>query len=223
MAYQSNRRNNDSDDHQHHHQPRARFNKNEFLSKQQTTSQESFEVQQPMQTPRVERQHRPDEPRREKKFNADIMPLRDFERMLQECKWVVDVDVDGSFYELTIAQKAQTDLYYTAYRNGAKHMEMWYRHQIQAINEKIRSAARKAAKVERERCEMEFITGDEAFDEFTRQVRHHDWYYHYSDDGDVYRRGHEVHERLLAQVSSMGGIYQTYWNYYQSLLSKKET
>ncbi len=35
-------------------------------------------------------------------------------------------------------------------------------------------------------------------DELIAAMKAHDWFYAYSDDGDVYRRGHE-HRRLIAK------------------------
>ena len=237
MASHHNRRNDDSYDHQQQ-QPRARFNKNEFQRQQAgragalsveddiVTSQPLNENQrQPRHdAPRENRpRHNRDDAPRDKKFHAEMVPLRDFEQMLRDCNWVTDVDSEtGSFHQIAAAQKAQTDLYYTAYRNGAKHMEAWYRYQVKALNEKIREAAREAAKKERDRCEAELTTGDEEFDEFARQVRAHDWFYQYSDDGGVFRRGADNHERLETIAKERGGIYLKYFAYYPTRLVKLE-
>lgn len=225
MAYQGNRRHESFDDHQQ--QPRTRFNKNEFQRQQQAAqpaSSETFGEDQPAIQQREERPRQPrNEQPREKKFHADAVALHDFEEQLRNTTWVIDIDLEtGSFHQVAMAHKAQTDLYYTAYRNGSRHMEAWFKHQTRALNEKVRAAAREAAKKEHERCQAELTTGDAEFDEFARQVRGHDWYYQYSDDGAVFRRGADNHERLEAIAKIKGGIYQKYWEYYPTTMNKKE-
>jgi hypothetical protein len=158
MAHHHNRRN-DSDDSDH--QPRARFNRQTYLAQQaasQGTVSESVQENHAVVQLHDEHQERPRQPRhevsrsntpRDKKFHSEMIPLREFEQMLRDALWVINVDPHtGSFHQIAVAQKAQTDLYYTAYRNGAKHMEAWFRHQVNLMKEKIAKAHNDAVREE---------------------------------------------------------------------------
>lgn len=48
--------------------------------------------------------------------------------------------------------------------------------------------------------------------EFFKACESHDWYYGYSDDASVYRRGKDNETRLCAIASRVGGIYARIWD-----------
>jgi hypothetical protein len=55
--------------------------------------------------------------------------------------------------------------------------------------------------------------------EFYDQLVAHDWYYHFSDDGRVYRAGLDNERRLLALASENDGfksLYDQYRDHVQS-------
>lgn len=70
-------------------------------------------------------------------------------------------------------------------------------------------------------AERQFKTGDDEFDSFRLMCLQHDWYYSYSDDGGVWRRGNDRQKKLEAIVAEKGGKYKDYWdNYALKVLGK---
>lgn len=57
------------------------------------------------------------------------------------------------------------------------------------------------------------ITGNDEFDAFRDQVSHHDYYWDYSDDGGVRRRGSAARDAILAIVKEKGGMFKDYWDH----------
>ncbi len=143
---------------------------------------------------------------------------------LGEQLYFVQFNDDASFYMLmdTISQiKARmikgTPAEIMAIRNTVREL----------AGEKISDAIRntRATMIEQNRTQAESLsvmmeTGDESFDAFRRQVREHDFYYSFSDDGSVYRAGEKQRTAIEAIVKERGGMYQTYWKHYQKLKNK---
>lgn len=209
-------RNTQSDDHQ---QQQPKFNRAEYLASQNN--------QKPTVEAEIEETSVVDKvvpkifPQKEKKFHAPAMSLSDFKKALRDITWVTDVDpATGSFYQLAQAMKAQTDMYYTAYRLGHEYMLAWYDHQVNAIKDKINKSVNIVRDQTLTDVKTKYITGDEEFDTFAERVRQLDFFYEYSDDPVVYRTGKANYENLEEIAKERGGIYLKFFIYYSTSHNK---
>jgi hypothetical protein len=55
------------------------------------------------------------------------------------------------------------------------------------------------------------------FDKFNQDLNNHDWFYDYSDDGNVWRRGSEVREHLMRTAESDPVLQSLYDLHYSAV------
>lgn len=82
-----------------------------------------------------------------------------------------------------------------------------------AIEDKRVSQALSAEKDKYDRMKRMMMTGDPEFDQFRDMVINHDFFYDYSDDNSVWRRGEAQRKAIEECAAKHGGLYQTFWMY----------
>ena len=123
-----------------------------------------------------------------------------------------------SYHELFKFTEEFYALFNEAKRGGIHFVNIFRDGMKYRIGAMISKAIRKALDHQTEHMlalyERGFATGDEEFDNFRRLCLGHDWYYDYTDDGAVWRRGNEVQKKLEKIVAEKGGKYKEYWENY---------
>ena len=155
-----------------------------------------------------EQSNKKTEQKRKFKF---IPSLDEFRDRLHFHKWSFDQD---NFRDYTEAAGKEAFLYDLAMHAGMEYVKAFALRQKNVVSEKVAAALREEIVRSQEMLRTAHITGDEEFDEFTKNIRNHDWYWQYSDDGDVARRGSAAEDWIMKKMKEKGGIYLAYYNKY---------
>lgn len=130
--------------------------------------------------------------------------------------WSFEKGTDN-YYEFCKAARREWELLNMAMRakeDGAVMVKDYYLVRRNAIGLQIQAAEAKLREQYKEEIEDALLTGDKEFDDFRIQVRRHDFWYSYSDDGNVWRAGEDQRQAIEKIVKEKGGIYATYWHYF---------
>ena len=129
-----------------------------------------------------------------------------------------------SFFDFHNAMKDFSEMFEEAKRGGICFVQIFIyslKHRIDAlINRRVQEATDQQREYLVAKYEREFGTGDEEYDNFRRRCLSHDWYYNYTDDGEVWRRANKIQKELEEIVKTKGGKYQEYWDYMQKTMAK---
>lgn len=66
-------------------------------------------------------------------------------------------------------------------------------------------------------------TDDEELKDYALRLSRHDWYYSFSDNCGVYRRGSDVERSLKEVAATKGGKYKELYDLYNNHVSKTIT
>ena len=149
---------------------------------------------------------------KKKKFKF-IPSLSEYLDRLNFHKWSFDQD---NFKDYTESAGKERFLYELAMTAGPEYMRAFAQAQQKVIFDRIDLARRDEYQRMSINVKEAQLTGDPEFDQFAELVRHHDWYWQYSDDGGVARRGSEAEDKIRAIVKEKGGIYKTYYEWHAS-------
>ena len=143
--------------------------------------------------------------------------FNDYIDMLRNHKWPWECD---NFSDLSESIRQEHRFTRIAFESNSDFMRAY----VYAIRDKISDKVREAVREEHDRMlarlEVEAATGDAEFDAYRKDVLNHDYYYHYSDDGGVYRRGSEHAAKIKKIADEKGGIYLAFYkHYYDSMLA----
>jgi hypothetical protein len=127
-------------------------------------------------------------------------------------KWSFETD---TFFEYIQRTRTENHLFHVAVELGPEFVKDFERRQAGAISRIIRTVRTKIAAEHQERLNALIPTGDAEFDAFRDKVFGHDFWYEYSDDGGVWRRGQEARNEIEKIAKEKGGIYQTFWSFFQ--------
>ena len=138
--------------------------------------------------------------------------LEKFEEVMREFRFPHETD---SYYDFIIAQENANQLFHFTMQKGFPWMQIYITASTRKVEQLRQSAyeAMRLADYHKKQAEIAGNTGDEEFDNFRKACQSHDWYFSYSDDNAVWRRGNEVEKSLMAQVGKHEGKYRDYWNY----------
>ena len=209
---------NDDDERRSKSKSQPRFNKNAFLAEQRGMQPEHPSTPhepRPAYQDKPQRQDRPQRPERtdRPKFDDPELTMDQFRKRLRAVEWIFHRTFDSlSFHIVSTSFEEQTKLYHIARRQGPRFMEEFARAQREAYNLAVISSTEDAKNKVTETIGKYIDTGDDDFDHFRAACRIHDWFWSYSDDAGVARRGQEEETRLKNIATNYGGIYLVYWN-----------
>lgn len=147
---------------------------------------------------------------KKKKFKF-IPSISEFYDRLRFHQWSFEQD---NFKDYMEAMGKEIFMYELAVAAGPLYVKAFVNKRIEFISNLVSAARREEYNKYSETLLEAYITGDDEFDEFTAKVRCHDWFYDFSDNGNVCRRGSEAEQWLIAKAKEKGGIYQKYYDRY---------
>lgn len=123
------------------------------------------------------------------------------------------VDDNESFFSLTdVVSKVKTMLM-KGKPSDVGDLKRGFISRLTVIEDKRVSQALSAEKDKYDRMKRMMMTGDPEFDQFRDMVLSHDFFYDYSDDNSVWRRGEAQRKAIEECAAKHGGLYQTFWMY----------
>ena len=153
----------------------------------------------------------------EKKQQKEFVSLNDYYDMLRKHKWEWQCD---SFDKIAESINNQRRLMAIAFTSPA-HMRDYTLASRNAVRHYASNESQISADKARKHFETRMSTGDKAFDDFREMCWNHDYYYEYSDDGRVARRGAE-HAALMQTMAKEGGEkYESFLIYYYDTMRKR--
>ncbi len=139
--------------------------------------------------------------------------MSEFSNLLRSHKWLHEAN---SFQEAMEYGKKESEIQAIAWFNGPRYVEAYIRKMQNNIKTKIDEGHQKGFKYAEDIYASEIETGDKDFDNFRTLVKEFDWYYSFSDDINVYRKGKKAEQAILDIVADKKGIYETYWKYFSN-------
>lgn len=147
------------------------------------------------------------------KVHLPVMSYEKFLDALREFKFPEETD---SYYDYIQAQRKEKMLFEEAVRGGMKYVDLFRDFQKVWANKALESQRMALVTMLAESVKDAQDTGDAALNAFTALCRRHDFWYTYSDDINVYRRGNEsydeIHRLIQAQPPGRKEVYVAYWN-----------
>lgn len=143
-----------------------------------------------------------------KKPTKSLPTYEAFLALLDKHTWTFNTD---NFMDYSKAQREEQELMRLSMAGGPEYVRAFTRVQRDVLYRRVHEAETKVRQMLIARYDALIPTGDEEFDTFREKVRNHDFYYHYSDDVNVWRNGEERHKALIQTVKEKGGLYKTYW------------
>lgn len=147
--------------------------------------------------------------RRDSRDKVEKISLYDFEEMLRNHKWTF-IDQDN-FRDYVKNRREEDRLFHTAMQNGPDYVRSFYYAQRNRTSQHAEERVRKVQLEAIAHYEKMIVTGNAEFDEYRKRLDNFDWYYDYSDDGGVARRGHERYHELKKIAETKGGIFHDLW------------
>ncbi len=139
------------------------------------------------------------------------MEISEFYDLLNAHTWSFEAN---SYYEFAQFSKRERELEAIAWTNGPYFVECYMRELKSELNNKYSNGYTEGYNKAKSTYEGMINTGDTEFDAFRNMVRNHDFWYSYSDDGNVYRNGEARRQEILGIVKDKQGIYKAYWSHY---------
>ncbi len=149
--------------------------------------------------------------RRKEFFNYE-----QFYETISDHKWSFLMPRDAaSFYNYIQKLDVERDLFQQAMRGGPEAVEYYYVTQRRALSNEQHIVIEQAVKNAREIYEKMIATGDSEFDEFRKKVYYFDWFYEYTDDGDVWRNANNRLKEIEATIQQHADEpkYRIYYDY----------
>lgn len=149
--------------------------------------------------------------------------LSAFEDILKNHKWTFNEQ--DNFHDYIRDRHEEKRLFKLAMENGPDFVKSYYYAQINNVQKYIDKAVHKVQLEKSDYYDKMILTGNDEFDEFRKKLDYFDWYYDYSDDGGVARRGHERYLELKKTAETKGGLFFDLWKlrckYHSERINKK--
>ena len=143
-------------------------------------------------------------------MTAAVEKVEDYRFFWNDEGGVMSIDKD-SYYEFINHKRKEIEHFMKALKAGPIAMRNYILTERRNVSDRIRNAVHKADMKSYAELQAAKLTGNAEFDEFRARVDRHDYYYSYSDDGGVYRRGADDRNAIEAIVKEKGGMFKDYW------------
>lgn len=152
-------------------------------------------------------------------------PFKDVEQFYDEVhnhKWSFFFNFDDtSYYSFIKAMDEERALFQRALRIGPEGVTIFFNLQKRALS-KYRSTVFNDGYEKGKQALAPIVeTGDDEFDEFRKYVVNHDWFYDYTDDGSVWRRGNEQRKKIegILKQKENDPKYKIFFDHYAAKMN----
>lgn len=163
----------------------------------------------------------------------DLRPVESFEDFRQDLYKHEWSHTTNNYSDYIKSVKAESALFSRAMSLGPTGVDMFRRMKEDSMRELVGVAVSQAIRTER-------ATGSEQLDqqkaalmaimtpeqkaavEFMDRLWYHDWYYDYTDDGNVWRNANERHKAFLKEAKEGGKVFEDMWlHVYKTRMGKE--